>query len=149
MPPTAPAIDYGHVQPAQVYFDDLDAMGLLHHARYAMILDRALTAYWAGRGYVIGGGNMSPDSFNVVRELTIEYRAPIVAHGEVLVHLWLNHLGTTSAEYGFRILSADGGVVHAEGRRGVVKIDPSTLRPTPWTDQVRADVAELLRPAQP
>jgi hypothetical protein len=34
--------------------------------------------------------------------------------------------------------------VHAEGRRVNVKLDPRTLRPTPWSDDARAACATLL-----
>jgi hypothetical protein len=53
--------------------------------------------------------------FFVVREFTITYHAPISRAGTVRVQLWLDHLGTTSVVYGFRVLSDDGTVVHAGG----------------------------------
>jgi acyl-CoA thioester hydrolase len=146
MPLATPLIEYGKLLPVQVYYDDLDVMGLLHHARYAMLLDRAIGGYWTARGYTLSDSNGSPDVFNAVRELAIEYSAPVTRPGELLIHLWLNRLGRTSAEYGFRLLSPDGGTVYARGRRAVVKLDPATLRPAPWTDRVRVDAAELLRP---
>ncbi|PZF99510.1 acyl-CoA thioesterase [Micromonospora deserti] len=144
----APAVEFGHVEHVTVHFDDLDAMGIMHNARYAVLLERALTPYWADRGVVYRGGHDTPpDLFHAVREFAITYRAPITTTGPVAVHFWLEHFGTSSAEYGFRFRSPDGGTVHAEGRRAIVRLDPATLRPAPWTDAARAVAATLLRPA--
>jgi len=75
-------------------------------------------------------------------ENTITYHVPISRAGAVQVQLWLEHLGTTSVVYGFRILSDDGTVVHAEGRRVQVRLDPATLRPAP----IGAELREACRP---
>ncbi|MDG4794463.1 thioesterase family protein [Micromonospora sp. WMMD1082] len=143
-----PAVEYGHVEHTIVHFDDLDALGILHNARYALLLERALTAYWSARGVAYQAGRATaPDVFHAVREFTITYRAPITATGPVAVHFWLEHFGTSSAEYAFRFHSLDGTTAYAEGRRAIVRLDPATRRPTPWTDTARAIATTLLRPA--
>ncbi|MEV4481303.1 thioesterase family protein [Micromonospora coxensis] len=142
-----PAVEFGHVEHVPVHFDDLDALGILHNARYAVLLERALTPYWAARGISFQGGAASaPDVFHAVREFSITFRAPVTGTGPVAVHFWLDHFGTSSAEYGYQFRSPDGRVVHAEGRRAIVRLDPATLRPTRWTDAARAVAATLLRP---
>ncbi|GAA0409676.1 hotdog domain-containing protein [Micromonospora gifhornensis] len=142
------AVEYGHVEHAMVHFDDLDAMGILHNARYALLLERALTAYWSANGVALQNGRATtPDVFHAVREFAISFRAPITGTGPVGVHFWLEHLGTSSAVYGFRFHSLDGTTVYAEGRRAVVRLDPATLRPAPWTDLARGIAGALLRPA--
>jgi acyl-CoA thioester hydrolase len=146
--PVLPKIEYGHLEPVTVHFDDLDAMGVVHNARYAVLLERALTPYWAARGHSYDGGRpTSPDVFHAVREFTISYLAPIRGTGEIGVHFWLDQFGETSAAYGFRFLSLSGEKVFARGRRAIVRLDPATLRPTPWTDAARAVAATLLGPA--
>lgn len=144
-----PTVEFGHLEPITVYYDDLDAMGIVHNARYALLLERAITPYWAARGHAFTGGRpTSPDIFHAVREFSITYCAPIQGTGEVGVHFWLERFGDTSAVYGFRILSRDHATVYAEGRRAIVRLDPATLRPTPWTDSARAVAATLLRSAR-
>ena len=69
----------------------------------------------------------------------------VVPYGDVDVHFWLDRMGTSSAEYGFRVLSTDGATVFAEGRRVNIRVDPATMRPTPWTAPGRATGAALLR----
>ncbi|HEY3606950.1 MAG TPA: hypothetical protein VGL06_05590 [Pseudonocardiaceae bacterium] len=51
-----PTTESGHVEPIFVQFEDLDSMGLLHNARYAFVLERALTAFWDDRGYSFRNG---------------------------------------------------------------------------------------------
>ncbi|MFE9201128.1 acyl-CoA thioesterase [Micromonospora sp. NPDC007230] len=142
------AAPYGHVEHVPVHFDDLDALGILHNARYAVLLERALTPYWAEHGVSFQGGpHSSPDVFHAVREFTITYRAPISGTGPVAVHFWLEHFGTTSARYAFQFRSVDGHTLHAEGTRAIVRLDPATMRPTAWTEAARTIAATLLRPA--
>jgi len=73
---------------------------------------------------------------------------PIARVGTVQVQLWLDHLGTTSVVYGFRVLS-DGTVVHAEGRRVQVRLDPATLRPAVIGPELREACRPLLAGAEP
>ncbi|WP_433611302.1 acyl-CoA thioesterase [Dactylosporangium sp. CA-139114] len=135
----------GHVEPFTVHFDDLDPMGIVHNARYAVFLERALSRWWAERGVSFAGGRPStPDAVHAVAEYSIAYRAPVRGTGEIGVHFWLESLGESSAVYRFRILSADGATVHAEGRRVNVKLDPGTLRPAPWTEAARTAARPLL-----
>jgi len=126
-----------------IYFDDLDAMGVVHNGRYVILFERALGAYWTRAGWPYDPGQPRfAEVFFVVRENAITYHVPISRAGAVQVQLWLEHLGTTSVVYGFRILSDDGTVVHAEGRRVQVRLDPATLRPAP----IGAELREACRP---
>ena len=42
-----PTIDYGHVEVLPVHFDDLDPMGMVHNARYAVLIEARV-------GHVLG-----------------------------------------------------------------------------------------------
>jgi acyl-CoA thioester hydrolase len=142
------AVDYGHLESAYVHFDDLDAMGVLHNARYALLLERAMIAFWNRHGHSFEGGRpTTSDAFNVVKEFSISYHTPIRTTGEVAVHFWTENVGGSSGVYGFRVLSPDGSTVFAEGRRVVIKLDQTTLRPAAWTPGARAIAESLLRPA--
>src|SRR3954447_556502 len=140
-------VHYGHVGTVPVHFDDLDAMGIVHNSRYAVMLERGLTALWpaGGRSFaadpVAGatfGRGTTTDVFNAVREFAITYHRPISHTGEVAVHFWLDRLGASSAVYGFRFASPDLETVYAEGRRVVVKLDPVAMRPARWSDDARS-----------
>jgi acyl-CoA thioester hydrolase len=142
-----PRADCEQVALLPVHVDDLDPMGMVHNARYPLLIERALATFWARHGHTFRDGRpTTPDAFNVVREFNISYRAPIRGTGDVVVHFWLEHLGSSSGVYKFRLLSTDGATVFAEGRRVVIKLDQKTLRPSPWTPEARAVAEGLLRP---
>jgi acyl-CoA thioester hydrolase len=145
-PPAAPVLAYGRLIPVTVHFDDLDALGLLHNARYPVMVERAWTALWNERGFGFEGDwEAAGDFCNAVKELRISYEAPVNRPGAYAVHLWLERLGTTGLTYGFRFCSADGSVTYAHGTRVLVRLDAGTLRPTAWSDRFRALGRELLR----
>ena len=138
----------GVIEPVIVHFEDLDAMGVVHNGRYVLLLERALAAYWTRAGWAFDPASPGfKDVFFVVREFAITYHVPITRVGPVRVQLWLDHLGSTSAVYGFRVLSADETVTYAEGRRVQVRLDPGTLRPAAIGPELRAACRPLERAA--
>lgn len=146
--PIAPALSYGRLMPVTVHFDDLDALGLLHNARYPLMVERAWTELWNEYGIRFDGDwEAAGDACNAVRELRIGYAAPVTRPGAYAVHLWLERLGNTGLTYGFRFCSTDGAVTYAHGTRVLVRLDAATLRPAPWSEGFRAVGRELLRSA--
>ncbi|MFI5892499.1 acyl-CoA thioesterase [Actinoplanes sp. NPDC051513] len=140
------AVAYGHTTRVPVHFDDLDALGVLHNARYAVMIERAMINWWAERGVSFADGRpTTPDAFNVVREYAITFHVPVRGTGEIAVHFWVENLGTTSADYHFRFTSIDNRTVYAEGRRVNIHLDPATMRPSPWTESGRELASQLLR----
>ncbi|MEU0224850.1 thioesterase family protein [Streptomyces sp. NPDC006284] len=149
--PTAPALSaprYGRLVPVTVHFDDLDALGLLHNARYPVLVERAWTELWTEYGFRFEGDwAAAGDACNAVKELTVTYEAPVTRPGAYAVHLWLERLGRTGLTYGFRFCSPDGATTYARGTRVLVRLDSATLRPAPWSDTFRAAGRALLRSA--
>jgi len=138
----------GVIEPVMVHFEDLDAMGIVHNARYVLLLERALAAYWTKAGWPFDPSSRRfTEVFFVVKEFAITYHVPITRVGPVNVQLWLDHLGDTSAVYGFRVLSQDETVTHADGRRVQVRLDPATLRPAAIGPELRAASRPLQRMA--
>ena len=145
---TEPTVDYGHVEPMTVHLDDLDFAGVVHNARYSLFVERAIVSYWArqGRHYTYGVAS-HPDMLAVVAEYSVKFLVPVRGTVDIGVHFWLDKLGSSSAVYGFRILSADGETVHATGHRVHVKLDPTTFESAPWTDETRALAERLVKPS--
>ena len=132
-----------------VYFDDLDALQILHNARYLLLFERTVGSFW---NRTLGWGSPldkdgSPDRFHLVRTNEIEYLHPVTNVGEVRVRIWVEKIGRTSLTFAFRILPMDQDIDHARGRRVLVRIDPATRKPTPWTDHLRERVAPFLHPS--
>jgi acyl-CoA thioester hydrolase len=140
----ADAVGRGVVVPVHVYVDDLDGYGMLHHARYAVLLDHALTDFWVGAGL-----RLSPEtSVTVVRSLTLDFHEPIRSPGRVDVRMWVSEAGRTSALYRFEVWSSspERDVLHAEAQRRVVNLDPVRLRPAPFPDDQWRMATPLLAP---
>ncbi|NMO54037.1 acyl-CoA thioesterase [Actinoplanes sp. TBRC 11911] len=139
------SVEFGAVQPVEVYFDQLDALRTLHHAQYVLLVDRAVASYWEEKGYHHDAELTQPDTFFLVREISITYDQPILDYGPVLVHHWIDRIGTTSYVQGFRVVAADGGTEYAHGTRVLIKVDPKTMRPSPITGPALEDLRGLLR----
>jgi len=125
-----------YVHRSTVWFDELDMVGVLHNARYAIHVERAMSAWY----HSLTDQDPS-DAVVVVRQYNIEFLRPFTQQrGELVVECGLGRLGTTSAVFTFRALSYTGDgteIEHARGIRAIVKVDPKTLRPAPWSDRYR------------
>lgn len=122
-----------------VYFDDLDAFQILHNARYLILFERTIGAFWKHMGW--GGvldAQKNPDQFHMVRANTLEYLAPVRGTCDVRVRVWVQQLGRTSLTFGMRVLPLDRDEDHARGTRTLVRVDPETFTPVPWSDDIRA-----------
>ncbi len=123
-----------HEEILGVYFDDLDAFQILHNARYVLLFERTIGAFWRRLGW---GGPLdtqsNPDQFHLVRMNHVEYLRPVVGVGEVRVRVWVERLGRTSLTFGLRCLPVDEDSDHAKGERVIVSVEPDTRRPEPWT----------------
>jgi acyl-CoA thioester hydrolase len=120
-----------------VFFDEMDPNGHLHNARYAVHVERAQTAFFEQR---TDPASRPDDLYYVVRELHLEFLAPVSTPGPLRVELTGLKIGTTSATYGF---TCGDDPVKARGHRVIVKVDARTGRPVPWSDWYRGVFAEL------
>jgi acyl-CoA thioester hydrolase len=126
-----------------VFFDELDINGSLHNSRFAVHVERAQSALFErlGMGWSDLAGR-DPDLRYAVRELHVEFLAPLTAPGAMLVELTAGRLGSTSATYRFRCAGRSGEPTLARGHRVIVKIDDAG-RPAPWSSRYRQTFHEL------
>ncbi|WP_436531979.1 acyl-CoA thioesterase [Actinoplanes sp. HUAS TT8] len=117
-----------------VFFDEFDPNGHLHNTRFAVHVERAQTAYFDKLGMT------GPDLHYVVRELHVEFLAPVDVPGDLPVTMTGIKIGNTSATYGF---TCGLDPIRAQGYRVVVKVDPATGRPARWTDEYRQAFAGI------
>lgn len=134
------------VYPSQVHWDELDPMSILHNARFALHIERAVIAFYSTRGRRWEKNVAdNPDQFHAVRDFRIEFVNPVMQPGAMHIEIWVERLGSTSCVYGFQCLSEDGRTLYARGTRAIVKLDPQSYRPSPWTDFFRHGHEEILR----
>lgn len=135
-----------HEQVMGVYFDDLDAFYILHNARYLLLFERTLGSFWEE----IGMGTFEPqsagDHCHLVRANTIEYHRPVRGTGHVRVRVWVQSLGRTSLTFGFRLMPIDEDIDCATGTRTIVRVDPSTQRAEPWSEEFRERLSSWVGP---
>lgn len=120
----------------RVWFDELDALGVLHHSRFVYHVERAQKAMFAA---IMGADTLdpevAPDIYALVRNLSLDYVAPV--RGEVGLEIRLRVLrvraGGLSVAFEFR--SEDGETVHCRGERTVCRMDHRTHRPAMWTER--------------
>ena len=142
------AIPVPFVSVQRVYFDDLDALNILHNMRYLLFIERARGALLNAMGFHWQDDlETNPDKFNVVAEHSIKYLAPVRGEGDLAVVLRVAHLGRTSLSIEARVQSPDGAVRYAEGMTRLVRLDPVSFRPAPWSDRFRAIVGPLVTPS--
>lgn len=119
-----------------VHFDELDLNGTLHNARFAVHVERAQSALFEQLGRERSTYDArDPDLHYVVKELHVESLAPVTAPSLLPVEIVAERRGTTSARCGFG--------EHARGHRVIVKVDPATGRPAPWSRWCRRAFASL------
>ena len=139
------AIPVPFVSVQRVYFDDLDALNILHNMRYLLFVERARGELFNAMGFHWQDDlTRNPDKFQVVAEHTIKYLVPVRGEGDLSVVLRVANLGRTSLTISARVQSPDGGIRYAEGSTRLVRLDPTTFRPAPWSDPFRAAVAPLV-----
>jgi len=130
----------GVVRRRRIYLDDIDAYGMLNNTVYPRIFDQAILDFWIDAGWRMDRAT----SVLAVREMSVDYHRPVLGMGDVDVQICIARAGRTSVAYRLRLLSPDHAIVHAEGTRTVVNLDPTTLRPTPLDDEMWAMAAPLL-----
>jgi acyl-CoA thioester hydrolase len=132
----------------RVYFDDLDALQILHNVRFLLFMERARGEMLNALGFRWEDDvSANPDKWHVVAAHEIQYLHPVRGEGEVSISVAPTHLGTTSVTLHADIASLDGATVFARGSTRLVRLDPATNRPCPWSQRFRDLVGRAVKPA--
>jgi acyl-CoA thioester hydrolase len=130
----------------RVYFDDLDALNILHNVRFLLFTERARGELFNALGFRWEDDlTVNPDKYHVVAEHHIRYTAPVRGEGELSVEIQPTHLGTSSAILAAKVRALHGEAVYAEGTTRLVRLDPTTQKPCTWSDRFRAAFAPLVK----
>lgn len=129
----------------RVYFDDLDALNILHNVRFLLFMERARGELFNALGFRWEDSiEVNPDKYHVVAAHEIRYLVPVRGEGEVLVELTPTHLGTSSLLLDASVRSRHGDTVFAVGETRLVRLDPATDRPCTWSERFRAAMGPLV-----
>ena len=132
----------------RVYFDDLDALNILHNVRFLLFIERARGELFQALGFLWEDDiAINPDKFHVVAEHHIRYLQPVRGEGELHIELTPTHLGTSSLIIAAQVRGKHGVAVHADSTTRLVRLDPSTNTPCPWSARMRQRMTPMLGPA--
>ncbi|UUV32580.1 acyl-CoA thioesterase [Amycolatopsis roodepoortensis] len=131
--------------PLRVRYHECDGQGIVFNANYLAYVDMAMfevekTLFGSHQEALARGVDV------VVAESNLRYRAPCRYDDELVVAVYLDHLGTTSLIIDFEITR--GGDLCTEVKTRYVFVDPKTLMKAAPPASVREVYAALL-PAQP
>ena len=132
-----------------IYFDDLDPFHILHNARYLLLFERTLGAFWMELGYGAFQNAERPEQFHLVRHNEVEYLEPVRGVGKVRVRVWVERLANTSMTFAFRMMPMHEDRDHARGRRTVVHVNDQTLTKQAWSDEFRETMAPWVAQQEP
>lgn len=124
---------------ADVYFDELDGLGVLHHTRYLLHLERAQQKFFE---HLLGVSDFDADRdediYVVVHSLDARFREPVRTPGRIAVEYTIEKIRSGGVTMAFTIRHPDEAIVYCTGTRTVCKLSAETHRPTAWTESFRA-----------
>ncbi len=121
----------------EIFFDELDALGVLHHPRYFHHLERAQQAFFER---LLGVEDFNPerdeDIYVVVHSLDAAFKVPVRKPGPYMVEYTISRIRAGGVTMQFKF-SDPQGVVHCSGSRTVCKLSGKTHQPTEWSQGFR------------
>ncbi|MEM1221401.1 MAG: thioesterase family protein [Verrucomicrobiota bacterium] len=123
---------------SQVYFDELDGLGVLHHTRYLLHLERAQQQFFQDLlGVEDFNAERDEDIYVVVHSLDSRFREPVRNPGTILIEYRIKRIRSCGVTMSFVIRSPEEGSVYCDGTRTICKLSGQTHQPTPWSEPFR------------
>lgn len=119
--------------PLELRWRDLDAFNHVNNANFLTFLEEARIRWLE----TIGEDWVTDTFAPLLAAVQLNYRQPIPYPSSVVVELFAERIGNTSAAIGHRIAGADGAAVYADGHVVMVWIDRAGGRPIPLPEGVR------------
>ena len=124
---------------AEVFFDELDGLGVLHHTRYLLHLERAQQKFFQELlGVDDFNAERDEDIYVVVHGLDVRFREPFRVPGPIAVDYRIERVRSGGVTMAFTVRNPQSEAVYCNGTRTVCKLSSETHRPTPWTEAFRA-----------
>lgn len=124
---------------SEVFFDELDGLGVLHHTRYLLHLERAQQKFFQ---VLLGvddfNADRDEDIYVVVHGLEARFREPFRVPGIIAIDYRIERVRSGGVTMAFSIRDPETGSVFCDGTRTVCKLSSTTHRPAPWTEAFRA-----------
>ncbi len=122
----------------KTWFDQTDALGILHHSHYVLLIERAQKTFFVEvMGVDTIDPEVAPDVYVVVRDLELHYLAAIRPECEVDIILRVTRVRAAGLTVDFEFRSLDSSVLYCRGSRTICRMDGRMHQPAPWTDLFR------------
>ncbi len=119
---------------SEVFFDELDALGVLHHTRYLLHLERAQQKFFQQLlGVDDFDAERDEDIYVVVHSLESRFREPFRNPGPINVDYTITRIRSGGVTMSFTIYDPKSGRIFCDGNRTVCKLSAKTHQPTVWT----------------
>ena len=123
---------------SEVYFDELDGLGLLHHTRYLLHLERAQQKFFEKLLNVADfNAERDEDIYVVVHSLEMRFRQPVSNPGFIEVDYSIERIRSSGVTMAFSIRDPKAETLYCDGLRTICKLSGETHQPTPWTEAFR------------
>lgn len=129
---------------SEVYFDEFDGLGVLHHTRYLLHLERAQQKFFE---HLLGvddfNADRDEDIYVVVHSLESRFREPVRNPGPVLITYKIERIRSSGVTMVYEIKNPEEGTIYCDGKRTVCKLSGKTHRPAPWTNAFRTAMEQF------
>lgn len=129
---------------SEVYFDELDGLGVLHHTRYLLHLERAQQKFFE---HLLGvddfDAERDEDIYVVVHGIESRFRQPVRNPGRIFIDYEIQRIRSSGVTMSFLIRDLRSETVYCDGMRTVCKLSGKTHQPTPWTDTFRVAMEQF------
>ena len=123
---------------SEIYFDELDGLGVLHHTRYLLHLERAQQKFFERLlGVNDFNAERDEDIYVVVHSLESRFRQPVRNPGMIVIDYTIQRIRSSGVTMVFAIRHPESEILYCDGTRTVCKLSGKTHQPTPWTDAFR------------
>lgn len=123
---------------SEVFFEEMDAIGMLHHPRYLYHVERAQQYFFQ---HLLGVNDFNSerdeDIYVVVRSIQLELLQPMKNPGFINIQIEVLKVRGGATTLGFNIFDADQQTLFAHGNRVVCKLSGKNHSPTLWTEHFR------------
>ena len=120
--------------PIELRWRDLDAFNHDNNSTFMTYLEEARIRWFD----TVGEAWVTDETAPLLAAVQMNYKVPIPYPSKIVVELLVDRLGNSTVTIGHRIVSEDGATLHADGHVVMVWIDPSSGRPIPLPDSIRA-----------
>ncbi len=130
---------FRYIQPVQVRFRDMDAMGHVNNAVYLTYLEMARVGYYRNLF-----GLTQPEDFPfILARVEIDFRSPVVLGEDILVGIRVSRVGNKSFHFEYEIREVETGRLVAEAKSVQVMYDYKTGATMPVPDDFRQRLEEF------